>query len=168
MNISIPAQIQQNFQSAVDTFLNNVLSRQCTLYYPPLQVACPNLTLQGDFSNSYWITGDPQYIHSQQLCPLCNGSNLISQEQAPYVITMAIYWKASQFSKIFPVDFRHEEGIIQTKGYCSDLTKVLNCTRMSAFNDLGTDHYNYKLYGQPVVPGKVVKSRYFYALWKVV
>lgn len=165
--ISIPTQVQQNFQTAITEFLNNVVSRQCTLYYPPLQVPCPNIVTQGDFPNSYWVTGDPQYIHSQQLCPLCNGSNFIAQEQS-FTVTMAIYQKPSQFSSKFPADFRHEEGVIQTKGFCSDLTKVLNCVRMQAYSDLGTDHYQYKLFGQPIIPGKVVPSTFFYALWKVI
>lgn len=165
MIIQIPTQVRQAFQQSVDTFLDNVLSRQCTLYFPPLQIPCPSLNQQGDLPQSSWLSGDPQFIHSQQLCPLCNGTNFIAQEQST-VITMAIYWRASQFSTLFPADYRMEDGVIQTKGYCSDLTKILNSTRMEAYQDLGVDHYKFKLFGEPIMPGKVVASRYFYALWK--
>jgi hypothetical protein len=97
--------------------------------------------------------------------PLAEGYNQIMQEQT-VIVTAAIYWKPSQFSTLFPDDFRHEDGVIQIKGFCSDLTKWLNCTRMETLNDLGTNHYTFKLLAEPVIPGKVIKSRYFYALWK--
>lgn len=165
MIISIPTAIQQSFREAVDTFTTNIISRPCTLYYPPVQVPCPNLNQPGDFAGSYAFTGDPQFIHSQQLCPLCNGTNFIQREDS-FVITMAIYWKASQFSAIFPADFRQQAGVIQTKGFCKDINTVLNCARMEAYQDLGTDHYQFKLIGEPVIPGKVIPSTYFYSLWK--
>jgi hypothetical protein len=165
--ISIPSAIQQNFQQAVDDVLNNITGRNqgCILYYPPIQTPCPNFTQNGNLSSDYWVTGDPQWIHSQQGCPLCNGQNFITTEQS-VTITMAIYWKPSQFNKDFPADNRHAEGVIQTKGFASDLTKVLNCSRMQAFSELGTDHYQFKLLGEPICPGKVVPNRYFYSLWQ--
>lgn len=142
-----------------------MVGRKCTLFYPPLQSPCPNLAQQGNIANSYWVTGDPQHIHTGQLCPLCDGQNFISVEQS-VIITMAIYWKPTQFNTDFPSDNRHAEGVIQTKGFCTDLTKVLNAARMESFSDLGTDLYQFKLLGEPVIPGKIIPSRYFYALWK--
>jgi hypothetical protein len=164
--LTLPATVQQTFASAVDDTINNILGRACKLFYPPTQVACPNIiTTNGDFALDYAVTGDPQYIHSQQMCPLCNGTNFIQSEQS-VIVQMIIFWKPSKFSNLFPKDFQHEDGEILTKGFFSDLNKVLNCVRFEAFNDLGTDHYNFKRSGEPIIPGKVQPSRYFYCLWK--
>ena len=164
MNISIPTSVQQSFQQGVDSVIENITGRSCKLFYPPIQVPCPNSVQQGNIAQSYWTTGDNQDIHSQQGCVLCNGTAFIAQEQSVF-ITMAIYWKPSQFNRDFPADNRKAEGVIMTKGFCTDLTKVMNASRMQAYSELGTDLYNWKLLGECIIPGKIIKDRYFYALW---
>lgn len=165
MSINIPPAIQQSFQQAVDDMLNNIVGRNCKIFYPPTMVSCPNIVQQGDLASSYWTSGEPEHIHDMQGCNLCNGANFLSQEISVFIL-MEVLWKPSQFNRDFPADNRKAEGIIQTKGFCTDLNKVLNCSRMEAMNELGTDHYRFKLVGEPIVPGKIVANRYFYCLWQ--
>lgn len=163
--LQIPDGVRQAFGSAVDSIITNINGRPCKLFYPPMQVPCPNsVNNQGNIANDEWVTGAPNWVHCQQLCPLCNGNNFIMQEQTTF-ITMVVWHKPSQFNAAFPADNRYVDGVIQTKGFTSDLSKVLNCARMETYLDSGMDHYSFKMYGEPISPGKIIKSRYFYCLW---
>ena len=167
MNITWPAGIQAQFQSTLDSLLSTqMLGRSCILYFPPIQTPCPQAhTNVGNIDNSYWSAGNPLPINAQQpLCTYCGGNGFIAVEPTG-VITQVLYWPPARYDANFPPGERHPEGPLRTKGFTTDLQAVLNCTRMEAYYELGMSHYNFKLAGDIVTPGKLVPNRYFYAWW---
>lgn len=165
-NISFAPGIQSAIQSVLDR-VTNLEARPCTLYFPPLPVAISggqtfNAPVGTDITNDTWAAGMPLPLHSQQ--PYANATN-IAEVETSETIQMVIYPNPTKFNDVFPIGERKEEGLIVTRGYTSDLDKILNAVRMETFLEAGTNHYKYKLEGEPIFMGTLVKTRYFYALW---
>jgi hypothetical protein len=167
MQLSWPVGIQTSWQSTLDSLMTNtMLAREVTLYFPPIQTICPyGQNNPGQIGNSYWGAGNPQPVFSQQNCTYCNGTGFIAIEPTG-LVTMIINWKPSRNDPAFPKGTRHPEGVIKTRGFFTDLQAVLNCTRMEAYQELGSNHYNYILVGEPVIPSKLVPDRYYLAFWE--
>lgn len=165
--LGFPISVQQNMQTTLDSFVIN-FGRSCILYYPPLlqQSTSPLNTPYGETSS--WSQGNPQPVHSMQgMSPYADSVSSIAVEQTG-VATMVVYWTPSKYDPDFPRDTNSPNEIIRTRGMTSDLPNVINCTRMETYRDLGTDHYKFKLVGRPIVPGKIIPSRYFFAWWQSV
>ncbi len=164
MQIVWPTNIQSLFQETLDSLIApTMLGQTCVLYFPPLNLPCPNApTNVGNFSTDTWAAGNPLPVHAQD-CPLCHGENMYAVATTGSV-NMIIYWFADPYKDVGVADERTEAGPIRTKGYVSDLHKILNCTYMEAYTAVGR-HYKFKLAGEPAVPGKLVPERYFFAMW---
>lgn len=164
----LPFGMRQSFQAALDS-VHIFEERNCILYYPGLpQVIDQNITipLGSDFSSNVWSAGMPLPFNNQQAgINYADGKNLVTVESTG-IIQMIIYPNPSKFNNIFPVGERHAAGTIVTRGYVSDIPNILNCVRMQTYMEAGTDQYKYKLDGEPVMPGTLVPTRYFYALWQ--
>lgn len=170
-NITLPPGVQASIQNVLDSIMNNIEGRSCTLFFPPTPIPISGNQSMGtpigtDISSNVWSAGMPLPINSQQSFGTYAGGNNIAQIEQTGSITMVIYPNPNKFNDVFPIGERHEEGLIITRGYASDLQKVLNCTRMQTFIEVGMDHYQYKLAGEPVFMGTLIPSRYFYALWE--
>lgn len=167
MNIQWPTNIQSSMQETLDTIMTNVTGRQCTLYFPPVvQASSGNLVLPADISANTWAAGNPLPLHSQQgLTPYVDTLTPTISVEPTGIVTMVIYWKPQRFLTLFPIGERKTDGFIVTRGFATDLPAILNCTKMETFNELGTDHYQYRLAGEAVSPGKIIPNRYFFAIW---
>lgn len=165
--ITMPGDVQSSIQYTLDGILTQ-WSRPCTLYFPPLtQSASGTLNpAPGDIVSNTWSAGPPLPLASQQDFPYAGG-NLTTptiQVESSTGIMMLVHQDPGKFNTIFPVDDRFPAGTIVTQGFVTDLQSVTNCTRMETMLDLGSK-YTYKLAGEPIVPSRLVKSRYFYAIW---
>lgn len=168
-NFTFSPGIQTSIQSTLDGIMA-LEGRDCILYYPPTPVSISgtqsfNPPVGTDITNNTWAAGMPLPIHSQQnFNPYADDNNIVEIEQTG-IIQMVIYPNPNRFNDVFPVGERKEEGLIITRGYVSDVTKILNATRMETFLEAGNNHYKYKLEGEPVMMGTLIPTRYFYALW---
>lgn len=167
-SISIPGDIQETIQYALDGVLNS-WSRKCVLYFPPLiQAASGSFnTPPGDIVANAWSAGPPIPLASQQNFTY-GGGNLTAptvQVESSTGIMMLVHQDPYKFNNLFPMGERYPDGSIVTQGYVTDLQLVNNCTRMETLIELGTP-YGYTLNGSPIVPSRLVQNRYFYALWK--
>lgn len=165
-NLQWPPGVQLQIQTALDAVMNNIEGRNCVLYFPPTLVQISGTSSTGsDLSSNVWAGGSPLPLHSQQnFSPYADSSSFMEVENTG-VVTMIIYPNPQRFKDMFPAGWRKEAGSIVTRGYMSDLQKVLNCIKMQTYIEAGTKHYNYKLAGDPVMPGTIIPTRYWYGLW---
>lgn len=119
---------------------------------------------QGGIATDTWATG-PMHIYSMQNGGYSDGNNYVTVTPTG-MITMVLYDKPAQFSKLYPIGERKPEGLIVSRGFNTDLNDVLNCTKMRTNLEIGNDLYEYKLAGEPKSPGKIIQNRYWYALWE--
>lgn len=170
-NLSFPINVQANIQTTLDSIMTNLEGRKCVLYFPPIPTPVSgtqsiNPPIGSDISQNIWSAGMPQPMFSQQgFDPYANGTPYVEIEQSE-TITMIVYPNPGKFSHIFPMGERKADGLIVTRGFVTDLNKVLNCTRMETMIELGTDHYKYKLEGEPTFPSTIIQNRWFYAMWR--
>lgn len=167
INISIPSTVLSSIQTALDQTMA-LQEQDVVLYFPPTLQAISgsiNVPAGTDWTNSVWSAGMPQPLHSQQQNnPYASQDGFMSIETTG-TIRMVIYPNPTKFNNIFPPGNRLQDGMIVTRGYVSDLPSVLNATRMETYLQAGTNHYKYKLEGDPVMPGTIIPNRYFYSLW---
>lgn len=168
--ITIPSNLSQTVAQAMDTLLlpksQGGLGERCVIFYPPIPSAVlnPVLTPAGGKTLDLYpdMTNFP--IQDNQNDPMEFGQDFI-QVESTEVIYLTILWAPTSFNtKFFPGN-RYPDGTILTRGYVTDLQKVINCDYMEIFQEQGFDHFRFKLQGEPTVPDQLTNARYFYAYW---
>jgi len=166
--ISLSDSFKNTVRQAMDDILTvGVAGKICKVFYPPTQTGCINCTVSpvsGRSSNIY-LHGGPMPFNSGQTCPLCNG-NYFKAVEVSEDVTMTINWEPSKFSNGFPADYRNNDGVIMTRGVSADLQKILNCSYMETFSEVGFSHYRFKLVGEPIMANQLIEGRYFWCYWK--
>jgi hypothetical protein len=165
--ISIPPVVRQFIdQSMTDMLGTDVFGVNCVLSMPPSPTYCANCVADpiGMKSSNIYITGGPQPFEDGQVCPVCHGDYILQVEQTKTIV-MVIEWKPERFLDIMRRTVRFPQSTIQSRGFVSDLQYVQNCSHMETFLDTSTDHYTFKLRGEPIVPGRLSR-KFFYALWE--
>lgn len=154
----IDNEVRQLMADAIDDLIDQI-GKDCKLVYPPKLVPCTNCSL------GRWKTGGPMPF-TFGVCPLCQGQAVKATENSE-VIRMLVSWNVEpDILMAAPVDLRHPNSIVRTKGYIGHLPKVKQCDHMQIVNVDPYIHYNFKLYSEPIDPGSIVQGRYFIALWK--
>jgi hypothetical protein len=136
----------------------NQWGKTCKLVYPPKYVPCSNC----EFGT--YKTGGPMPF-TFGLCPMCNSNGTKAEEVSENVILL-INWRPSIWEyPILNTNIVKPNNSIETKGFMSDLPKILQCDHLVILNVDGYKHFKFKLNGEPVDQGSVVQARYFKALW---
>lgn len=160
--------VKPTIQQALDDLITE-LGKDCLLVYPPKWVNCSNCLSSsfGNKSSSSWKSGGPLPFPAGTVCPLCNGSNKVSQEQTESV-RMLCAWEPKAFFEPLPqVDVRVPYGVIQTKSYLSDAPKIMRADH-AVFQTPTTNilRSTYELAGEPVDVSNIIQGRYCVATWK--
>lgn len=160
-------------QDAFDTLILQ-LGKPCRLNYPPTQNYCPNCvfdTAAGKSSGSY-LQGGPTPFPNGTICPACGGKGYLAVSQSG-IITMLCNFKPSvwQLQAIFgpktPVNLRVPNGLCLTKGFLTDVPKVVKCQdAVLATNVEPYLRYRFQLASEPVDNNSIVQARYFDCLWE--
>lgn len=153
-------------QCLLDMIGTDVFGVECTLYMPPIPTPCSNCVPDpiGQKSSNIYLNGGPTPFENGQICPMCGGVYIIAQQSTETVI-FTIEYKIEKFLDILKQTIRYPQNAIQTRGFVSDMQKVLNCTDMEINRNAGVAHYRYKLSGEPLIAGKL-SDDYFYAAWE--
>lgn len=137
--------------------------KQCRLIYQPKYENCGcNFSGIGNKLDNVWHHGGPASIMG---CVYCGGTGKRPVEISENLI-MILDWNPSQFLLPAPQSFSPYD-IVQSKGFLSDLPKILKCMEMRA--QLPIEPYiisRYKLYGQPGDQDNIIQNRYFLAIWE--
>lgn len=159
--------IIQLAKNGIDDLLNQ-LGKKCLLQYSPKQIFCPNCTYDpvAKKSRNIWISGGPISFPNGTTCPMCEGVGY-KFETATDTITMLCHTDKRKWVTKLPPNVQISDGAVETKGYLSDLEKVLRAEVMIVQPDLSPYiTWKYKLYGEPTNPSNIIQDRYFLAIWE--
>jgi hypothetical protein len=177
--IDIPPDIIQAASDGFDDLID-YFGKPCKMIYASAQQTCPNCIVNpetGDSTNKYNGTG-PEPFPDGQICPICEGKGKITAGGGYDIIQMSLDWNPRTWFEApwihltqgdtgaGPSPLRVSGAAVQSKGYMTDLPKVLAAE--SAILDINDQYFtnNFTLLGEPWSPGSIVKERYFYALWQ--
>ena len=163
---TLSADVKKIAQDAIDDLIDQ-LGKDCLLQYPPLPEQCNNCVYDpiGNKSSNHWTNGGPMPFPNNSICPLCNGAGLHFKEQTKAIKLLIANSPSEWFVKI-PAGLQVPSGIIQTKGYITDLPDVLQSRKLIVQISLEPMvRFVYELYGEPIDQGNIVQNRYWVAIW---
>lgn len=142
--------------------------KPCKLSFQTTETVCPNCIVNprtGESTNRY-KTGGPLPFVAGEICPVCEGRGRIGGSGSYTLITMTIDWTPKAWMNIGAESVRVPAGMVTTRGFMTDLPKVLRCSY--AVLDINNPYTTntFKLYGEPYSSGAFVKNRYFMAVWQ--
>lgn len=153
---TISPEIIATYQNGIDSLIRQ-LGKDCTLYFPPLRVPCPNCTydpILKKSTNIYNGTGPVTFVG---ICPYCNGIGLSSQAQTK-VIKALIQWTPKDMGKIG--DNVDPKDIVKIKTFAISVQDILNSTEIVVDSDqVGIVNFRCKILRGPILLG-LQTSRY--------
>lgn len=157
---TIDDEIRSLFAEGIDDMITQ-LGRPCVLYYPSVMQNCTNCVLTvdsiGHKSSNRWRSGGPMPFPNGMICPMCQGNAKIASENND-TITMLCYLNGlSSFTQIGLIN--SPQAILETKGFTTDLPKVMKCANLSLYG------VSFILSGTPYDESSLVQGRYFLARW---
>jgi hypothetical protein len=155
-------------QEAFDTLINQ-LGKPCKIYLKSQgPTVCPNCIFNSSTNKSsgkYNGTGPISF--SGGLCPICHGLGFLpNTTETTTNVTLLIEWNPKTY-KITDAVIKEPMNIIYTKGYVSDLPYILQAESLVIdFANANYENNRYELWGEPAIPGNIIKNRYFECYWK--
>jgi hypothetical protein len=158
---------------ALDDILANTadggLGKTCLLVYPPRLVPCGNCVPDpfSGTSSSRPRAGAPNKFLPGQTCPMCGGKGNIEQEVSEQ-LTLKCNWDIRSFIKLIKnLDLRVPYSILETKGFMTDLPKVLKANYIVVNLPIAPFiRQRFKMIGEPGDPSNIIQGRYFVAIWE--
>lgn len=153
----IDSKIVYNFEAINHNqyIANNILVNNC--------IADPI----GNKSSNRWKTGGPIPFANGSICPLCSGDGKRAEDTYD-TIKLLCNWEPKKFWNPVPsLNLRKGKGILQTKGFISDMPKILKAdhlifqTSMEPYLD-----NKYKLISEPGDRSNIIQNRYFVCTWE--
>lgn len=165
---TLGADVKSIIQDAVDDVITE-LGKNCLLVYPPKMVLCSNCTSSpiGHKPSNVWKSGGPIQFGQGSLCPMCDGDGRRAEE-ASETIKFLCEWDVKKFFRpIHGIDLRIPRGVLQIKGFLTDLPKVVRCDHMILETAIdGILRAKYRLSGEPGDYSNIIQGRYFVAIWE--
>jgi len=169
---SIDSDIKSVIQDAMDDMLANTkdggLGKTCLLVYPARYIKCDNCVLDphSGRSTGRYRHGGPMPFN-QGKCPMCQGEGRKAHEVSEE-ITLNCNWEPRKFVTPIPgIDLKIPYSLVETKGYMSDLPKILKADHMVFQLPVNPIiRQKFKLVGEPGDRSNIVQGRYFYAIWE--
>jgi hypothetical protein len=147
----------------------------CKLTYAATEEVCPNCIVNpktGESTGRYKEDG-PVPFELGEVCPVCDGRGRIQGTGSYDIIKLTIDWNPKPYMNIGSGTgaegdrlVRVAGGMVFTRGFLTDLPKVLKADYIifDVNNQYQTNQF--KLYGDPFPLGGFVKRRYFGAIWE--
>jgi RNA polymerase subunit RPABC4/transcription elongation factor Spt4 len=158
--------IKQIASDAIDDLIDQ-LGKDCRLIYPDKVSDCPNCIFNPvtQKSSNKYQSGGPFPFQDGTICPVCHGNGRLQSEQTE-TIKMLCSWNPRQWI-ILPGNINVPNSMVQTKGYLTDLPKVLRSRKMVLQIPIEPyNKYQFELQGEPIDQGNIIQGRYFIAVWK--
>lgn len=165
---TLDSNIKGIIQQALDDIITE-LDKPCRLYYPSRWVSCDNCTLNpaGNISSNRYRHGGPVPFPSGSACPLCSGQGKRAEEQTEDINLLCSADPKKFFVPIPNLPIQVPDGILQTKGYMTDLPKILRAEFMLYQTSIdGYQKRKYRLLSEPVDSSNIIQNRYFVATWE--
>jgi hypothetical protein len=141
--------------------------KDCLLLFPPLRSDCPNClynSVEGRSANRYQA-GGPFPFADGDICPYCEGRGW-RESQTTSEIKLRIAYSPNHFFQKLPPTVQLPEGVIQTKGYLTDLPAILQAGRLRLqTNADGVLRREYVIFRPPQDIHDIIQGRYFTLTW---
>lgn len=158
--------IRQIAKDAIDDLIDQ-LGKNCRLIYPSVETDCPNCIYDPTTNRSsgrYQAAG-PRPFPNGTICPVCRGAGKLSADSSE-VIKMLCQWNPRNYQQL-PGNIQVPNSVLQTKGYLTDMPKVMRSRKMVLEIDIEQyNRFTFELWGEPIDQGNIIQGRYFIALWK--
>lgn len=163
---TITPQIRKIAADAIDDLIDQ-LGKDCLLQYDALKIDCPNCIydISTNRSTNKYQIGGPRPFPTGTLCPVCKGVGTLNSTHTD-TVRMLCQWNPRKFN-ILPGNLEVPNSWVQTKGYMTDLPKIMQSKKMII--ELPITPYiraTFNLWGDPIDAGNIIQGRYFIALWK--
>lgn len=149
--------------------LIDLLGKDCVLVYPPQIQQCANCVLDpiGKKSRNIYLNGGPMPFLMGSVCPLCYGEGYKSIEISE-TVKMIIETKSLPYDKYNNLSaVRLPRGTITSLCYITYLPKIKTCSYMVPHTQIeGFGNTVYRLSGDVISDGNIVKGRYCTANWE--
>lgn len=158
--------IKKIAQDGIDDLIDQ-LGKDCRLLYPSVQEDCPNCIYDpiANRSTGRYQTGGPQPFPQGTICPVCRGVGKLVSDTSE-IIRMLCQWNPKNY-ELLAGNIQVPNSVVQTKGYLSDMPKVLKARKMVLETSIeGYQRYTFELWGEPIDQGNIIQGRYFVALWR--
>ncbi len=169
----LPSDSMEFAKGMFDDMLNDWSGKRCRLVYKITEQVCPNCIInpRTQESTNRYKTGGPIPFPNGQICPVCDGRGRIASTGLSDIIKMSIDWSPKAWLNTSiganaPDKVRLPGGLVTTRGFLSDLPKILQADYVLLDIDSQYLTNQFKLYGEPIVPGATVKYAYFMAIWQ--
>lgn len=156
--------IKKIARDSIDDLINQ-LGKDCRLVYPPVMTPCGNCVYDaiGQKSSNRYLHGGP-IPFSFGTCPMCNGAGFRAENSTEIIKMLCTIEPKNWFIPVANV--RIPDCDLQTKGYLSQVTKVLQCTEMIIQPQIEASlRQKFKLASAPTDVGNIIQGRYFVAMW---
>lgn len=155
-------------RDALDDLITE-FGKVCRLVYPGKMTACGNCTYDniGKKSSNHWRSGGPIPFAHGTTCPLCAGVGRHYSEVTED-ITLLCEWDQKKFVSPIPgLDIRSPYSLLQTKGFLSDIPKVMRADHLILQVPIeGLVRKRFRRLGEPGDASNIVQGRYFVCLWE--
>lgn len=148
----IPNNIFDDYYKVVDELLANEYTSTSVVYYFQKKLACPNC-LEG--ATNVYRPGGP-IPFSVGVCPYCGGKNHVYEQTTSSGRRLRVYYNKKEWIQLGSIEF--VDGMVQIRGYSSDIPTIKQCDKMKFFKD---HDVFYKLNSTPFPYG--FGERYFIA-----
>lgn len=161
--MDIPDNLFQIYKDTTDDFINSNFGVNCTIYYPPIKVPCPECEAStiGNKAGNVYQHGQPA-PYQLRGCVYCGGEGYREHSESE-VIKLRVYnIRPQEMMKLGTTSI--PEGLIQVYGFIYDLPKFLRADYL-VINSDQSNYRNYKFvrYNEPM-PHGFKKDRYFMCL----
>ena len=165
--------LDQDTLDTVEAGINSLihqLGKPCKIIYEPDKLPCTNcyLDVTSDTSTGVYNQVGPKPFTIGK-CPVCKGKG--------YLPTTGLVEETVQFlidwqPKPWAIPYQNSNtqlpaGIAQTKGFIADMPRVIQAKYIIIdYTNVGLTHNKFVKYGEPVIVGNILKSRYFICFWQ--
>ncbi len=163
---TITEEIRDIARDGIDDMIDQ-LGKDCKLVYPSVKTDCPNCVFDPTTNRSTgrYKTGGPRPFPNGTICPVCRGAGRLDSTETD-IIRMLCKWNPKEFIPLAG-SLQLPNSIVRTKGYITDLPKVLRSKKMILQLPIEPYiRYTFDLQGEPIDAGNIVQGRYFIAIWK--
>lgn len=139
----------------------------CKVFYNPIWQPCPNCVpdLNGQKSSNHWLDGGPIPFQDGQICPMCDGQFLRSQEVSD-TFKMRVYYDTTKLLRQEGINLNIPDGGVATKLFMSDAPKVQQCIKMQTSCDNPIISSFYEKDSRGFDRHAIFQGRYCYYVWR--
>ena len=162
--VQLSSTIFDKYKEFADDFINDNFGVNCTLEYPPKELACINCIydMKSRKSTNKYKTGGP-IPFTFGVCPWCGGKGF-KEDIVTETIKMRVYWDRGSWVKI-GIPLNIPDGSVQSIGFLADFPKIKQAQKVILNSDQsGINVWEYSLYGEPV-PHGFKRDKYIIMYW---